>query len=90
MDNYFETIKSIRQDLLSTVICGPTYITNCWYIKGTWYDSQRREHETTIYTYDRQLATGWQEDPDNLAVRQTYHQAWAQMLIGHIIYRYEI
>lgn len=90
MENYFETIKKIRQDLLSSVECRPTWSRNCWYIKGTWYDSERREHETTIYTYDRYLATGWQDDPDNIDLRYTYFEKWAQALIGYIIYKYEI
>lgn len=90
MDNYFETIQKILQDLLSTVVCRPTLDANCWYIKGTWYDRERREHNTTIYTYDRTLATGWQENPDSLDLRQTYQETWAQMLFGYIMYRYEI
>lgn len=90
MENLRETIKSIRQNLLATVKCGPTIDNNCWYIKGTWYDSERREHETTIYTYDRLLATGWQENPDNVYILSTYYEKWAQMLLGYIIYKYDI
>lgn len=90
MENYLETIKKIRQDLLDTVVCCPTWSPNCWYIKGTWYDSKRRKHETTIYTYDRPLATGWMEDQDNVDLYYTYLEKWAQMLIGYIIYKYEI
>ena len=90
MENYFETIKKIRQDLLSSVVCRPTWSRNCWYIKGTWHDSEGREHETTIYTYDRHLATGWQDDPDNVDHRFIYLEAWAQMLMGYIIYNYDI
>lgn len=90
MENFRETIKNIRQDLLATVECGSTILDGCWYIKGTWYDSKAKEHETTIYTRDRTLATGWQDDPDNLDLRQTYQENWAQTLIGYIIYKYDI
>lgn len=90
MENYFETIKKIRQDLLSSVVCRPTWSPNCWYIKGTWYDSERREHETTIYTRDRELATGWAEHPNNVDLYYEYLESWAQMLMGYIIYNYDI
>ena len=90
MENFLETIKNIRQDLLSTVVCRPTLDDNCWYIKGTWYDSERREHETIIYIYDRHLATGWAEDPDNVDLYYAYLKNWAQVLMGYIIYNYDI
>lgn len=90
MENFRETIKKIRQDLLATVECGSTIDNNCWYIKGTWYDSERREHETTIYTYDRHLATGWQDDADNIYTLSMYYEKWTQMLLGYIIYKYDI
>ncbi len=90
MENFRETIKKIRQDLLSTVVCRPTFADNCWYILGTWHDSIGKEHNTTIYTYDRHLAMGWAEDPDNADLYCAYIENWAQVLIGYIIYNYDI
>lgn len=90
MEKFRETIKKIRQDLLSTVVCRPTLDDNCWYIKGTWYDSERREHETIIYTHNRHLATGWQEDRDNIDLYYSYLEDWAQVLMEYIIHNYEI
>lgn len=87
MENFRETIKNIRQDLLDTVVCRPTLLPNCWYIKGTWYDSEGREHETTIYTHDRSLATGWQDHQNDPFIYDTYKEDWAQLLIGYIIYK---
>lgn len=90
MENFRETIKKIRQELLDSVVCRPTLSSNCWYIKGTWHDSEGREHETTIYTHNCHLATGWQDDPNNSILYNTYKEDWAQLLIGYIIYRYTI
>lgn len=90
MENFLETIKSIQTDLLDSVICRPTQARHCWYIKGTWRDSEGREHETITYTHDRPLATGWQEDPDNADLYWDYRQMWAQTLLGYIIDKYDI
>lgn len=90
MDNYFETIQKIRQDLLSTVVCRPTFADNRWYIQGKWHDSEGRVHTTVIYTFDRPLATEWRNYPDNSDLMNSFRKTWAQMLLGHILYRYEI
>lgn len=90
MENFLETIKNIRQDLLATVVCRPTWSRHCWYIKGTWHDSEGREHESTTWTYDKNLATGWRKDPHNADLYCAYKEKWAQYLLEYIVDKYEI